>query len=63
MLNPVGVSVTASLAAATGEVKAELIALLTDIVGRHQKARSQVTEEIVDAFMAVRPMHAAVKSR
>lgn len=47
--------------AAAGEVKAELIALLSDIVGRHQQARAQVTEEIVDAFMAVRPMHAALK--
>eukprot|EP00878_Enallax_costatus_P005411 GHUV01005681.1.p1 GENE.GHUV01005681.1~~GHUV01005681.1.p1 ORF type:complete len:410 (+),score=109.21 GHUV01005681.1:839-2068(+) len=45
----------------TGEVKAELVALLTDIVGRHQKARAQVTEDIVDAFMAVRPMHSALK--
>uniref|UniRef100_A0A383VE13 Tryptophan--tRNA ligase, cytoplasmic n=1 Tax=Tetradesmus obliquus TaxID=3088 RepID=A0A383VE13_TETOB len=45
----------------TGEVKAELIALLTDIVGRHQQARTQVTEDIVDAFMAVRPMHSALK--
>lgn len=45
----------------TGEVKAELIALLVDIVGRHQKARAQVTEDIVDAFMAVRPMHSALK--
>jgi tryptophanyl-tRNA synthetase len=39
-----------------GEVKAELITLLTDIVARHQKARAQVTEDVVDAFMAVRPM-------
>jgi tryptophanyl-tRNA synthetase len=37
-------------------VKAELITLLTDIVARHQKARAQVTEDVVDAFMAVRPM-------
>jgi hypothetical protein len=46
---------------AAGEVKAELIALLTDIVGRHQQARTRVTEDIVDAFMAVRPMHSAMK--
>lgn len=43
-----------------GEVKAELIRLLTDIVARHQAARAQVTEEMVDAFMAVRPMHEAL---
>jgi hypothetical protein len=38
-----------------GEVKAELITLLVDIVARHQRARAQVTDDIVDAFMAVRP--------
>jgi tryptophanyl-tRNA synthetase len=38
-----------------GEVKGELITLLTDIVARHQKARAQVTDDVVDAFMAVRP--------
>ena len=43
-----------------GQVKGELIRLLTDIVARHQAARAQVTEEVVDAFMAVRPMHDAV---
>ncbi|KAI8477493.1 MAG: hypothetical protein J3K34DRAFT_398423 [Monoraphidium minutum] len=46
----------------TGEVKGELIRLLTDIVARHQAARAQVTEEVVDAFMAVRPMHDALAS-
>ena len=40
-----------------GEVKAELVQVLTDMVSRHQCARAQVTEDIVDAFMAVRPMH------
>lgn len=40
----------------TGEIKKELITVLTDLVSRHQKARAQVTEEVVDAFMAVRPM-------
>lgn len=40
----------------TGEVKAELIQVLTDMVSRHQEARSRVTEAVVDAFMAVRPM-------
>eukprot|EP00775_Hariotina_reticulata_P010348 gene10348-10505_t len=37
---------------AKGEVKGELIWLLTDVVQRHQAARAQVTEEVVDAFMA-----------
>lgn len=40
----------------TGEVKAELISILTDMVQRHQQARAQVTDAVVDAFMAVRPM-------
>ncbi|KAL6842134.1 hypothetical protein ACP4OV_028113 [Aristida adscensionis] len=40
----------------TGEVKQRLIAVLSDMVTRHQKARAQVTEEMVDAFMAVRPL-------
>lgn len=39
----------------TGEVKAELIAVLTDLVARHQQARERVTDAVVDAFMAVRP--------
>ncbi|CAD7704142.1 unnamed protein product [Ostreobium quekettii] len=40
----------------SGEVKAELIQLLQDLVARHQAARSKVTEDVVDMFMAVRPM-------
>jgi tryptophanyl-tRNA synthetase len=39
------------------------VTLLTDIVARHQRARAQVTEDVVDAFMAVRPMHAALTTR
>ncbi|KAL2621938.1 hypothetical protein R1flu_002143 [Riccia fluitans] len=40
----------------TGEVKQRLIEVLTALVVRHQKARAGVTEEMVDAFMAVRPL-------
>ena len=40
----------------TGEIKAELISLLTDMVTRHQQARAAVTEDVVDAFMTPRPM-------
>ncbi|KAL9269131.1 Tryptophan--tRNA ligase, cytoplasmic-like protein [Drosera capensis] len=40
----------------TGEVKKRLIEVLTDIVERHRRARAAVTEEMVDAFMAVRPL-------
>jgi hypothetical protein len=32
-------------------------------VARHQRARAQVTEDVVDAFMAVRPMHSALARR
>ncbi|WVZ98556.1 hypothetical protein U9M48_043985 [Paspalum notatum var. saurae] len=40
----------------TGEVKQRLIAVLSELVARHQRARAQVTEEMVDTFMAVRPL-------
>jgi hypothetical protein len=30
------------------------------MVARHQEARAAVTEEVVDAFMAVRPMAGVV---
>jgi tryptophanyl-tRNA synthetase len=45
-----------TILANVGEVKAEVIKILTDMVQRHQVARSQVTDAVVDAFMAVRPM-------
>ncbi|XP_019263679.1 PREDICTED: tryptophan--tRNA ligase, cytoplasmic [Nicotiana attenuata] len=40
----------------TGEVKKRLTEVLTDIVERHRRARALVTDEMVDAFMAVRPL-------
>ena len=40
----------------TGEIKATLVAVLTELVGAHQRARSAVTEDVVDAFMSVRQM-------
>uniref|UniRef100_A0A0D9Y014 Tryptophan--tRNA ligase, cytoplasmic n=1 Tax=Leersia perrieri TaxID=77586 RepID=A0A0D9Y014_9ORYZ len=40
----------------TGEVKQRLITVLSELVARHQRARAKVTEEMVDAFMAVRPL-------
>ncbi|CAL5366512.1 unnamed protein product [Camellia sinensis] len=40
----------------TGEVKMRLIELLTELVERHRRARAAVTDEMVDAFMAVRPL-------
>mmetsp|Transcript_7570 Transcript_7570/g.19405 ORF Transcript_7570/g.19405 Transcript_7570/m.19405 type:complete len:290 (-) Transcript_7570:2829-3698(-) len=40
----------------TGEIKAILVDTLADIVERHQKARELVTDDVVDAFMAKRPL-------
>ncbi|KAL8146436.1 tryptophan--tRNA ligase, cytoplasmic [Apium graveolens] len=40
----------------TGDVKKRLTEVLTDIVERHREARAAVTDEMVDAFMAVRPL-------
>ncbi|GAU20971.1 hypothetical protein TSUD_201200 [Trifolium subterraneum] len=40
----------------TGEVKQRLVQVLTEVVDRHRTARANVTEEMVDAFMAVRPL-------
>lgn len=40
----------------TGEVKQRLVEVLTELVERHRRARASVTEEMVDAFMAIRPL-------
>ncbi|KAE8705765.1 Tryptophan--tRNA ligase [Hibiscus syriacus] len=40
----------------TGEVKKRLTEVLTQLVERHRRARAAVTDEMVDAFMAVRPL-------
>ncbi|XP_059275346.1 tryptophan--tRNA ligase, cytoplasmic [Lycium ferocissimum] len=40
----------------TGEIKKRLVDVLTDLVERHRRAREAVTDEMVDAFMAVRPL-------
>ncbi|MCD7471427.1 hypothetical protein HAX54_011868 [Datura stramonium] len=40
----------------TGEIKKKLVDVLTDIVERHRRARAAVTDEMVDAFMGVRPL-------
>lgn len=40
----------------TGDVKRRLIEILSSMVDRHQKARAAVTDAMVDAFMAVRPL-------
>jgi hypothetical protein len=41
----------------TGEIKAELIAVLTPIVTSHQESRKNITDEIVKQFMTPRPIH------
>ncbi|URE15687.1 Tryptophanyl-tRNA synthetase [Musa troglodytarum] len=40
----------------TGEIKKRLVEVLSELVERHRKARALVTDEVVDAFMAVRPL-------
>lgn len=40
----------------TGEVKGRLGSVLSEIVERHRAARASVTDEVVDAFMAARPL-------
>ena len=40
----------------TGEIKAELSNVISEIVERHQAARAVVSDDIVDAFMAPRKM-------
>ncbi|KAG7594178.1 Aminoacyl-tRNA synthetase class Ic [Arabidopsis thaliana x Arabidopsis arenosa] len=40
----------------TGDVKKRVTEILTEIVERHRRARAAVTDEMVEAFMAVRPL-------
>ena len=40
----------------TGEVKKILGELLAGLVVQHQQARARVSEDVVDAFMAVREL-------
>jgi tryptophanyl-tRNA synthetase len=40
----------------SGEVKKELIGVLSDMVGEHQARRKDVTEEVVKEFMRVREL-------
>jgi|UniRef100_A0A7S3F4N1 tryptophanyl-tRNA synthetase len=40
----------------TGEIKAKLVEVVTEIVERHKAARALVTDDVVDAFMTPRPM-------
>ena len=41
----------------TGELKKILIEKLVTLVERHQRARARVTEDVVDAFLTVRPLN------
>ncbi|CAM9178427.1 unnamed protein product, partial [Ectocarpus fasciculatus] len=40
----------------TGEVKKQLIEVLTEVVSDHQRKRALVTPEIIEQFMAIRPL-------
>ena len=46
----------ASGAMLTGEVKKELISVLQAMVQEHQEKRAQVTAEVIQAYMEVRPL-------
>lgn len=46
----------------TSEIKARLVEVLVELVQRHQKARAAVTDDVVDAFMARRPMPFAFRA-
>lgn len=37
-------------------MKAELIKILQEMVGKHREARSKVTDEVVAEYMKVRPL-------
>ena len=39
----------------TGELKAELIKVLQELVGQHQERRKVITEETIKQFMTPRP--------
>ena len=45
----------------TGEVKARLVDVLAPMVAEHQKKRADVTNEVVKAYMSVRPLQMDVK--
>jgi tryptophanyl-tRNA synthetase len=40
----------------TGDVKAKLTAVLTTLVQQHQERRAAVTDEVLQQFLAVRPL-------
>lgn len=46
----------------TGEVKGRLVQVLQEIVGEHQKARASVTDEVVERYMANRPLAVGKKA-
>jgi len=41
----------------SGQIKAELVKVLTIITEQHQKARAAVTDDIIDAFMTPRKFY------
>eukprot|EP01038_Epipyxis_sp_PR26KG_P009778 gene9778-13155_t len=46
----------------TGEVKKELISVVSELVKEHQERRALVTEEVVKEFMRVRPLEFGMKN-
>ena len=41
----------------TGEVKKELIGIMTTLVNKHQEARAAVSDDVIDTFMSIRKLH------
>ena len=46
----------------TGELKKELIAVLQDLVTKHQERRALVTDDVVHRFMTPRPLRFGKKA-
>ena len=47
----------------TGEVKSELIAVLQDVISKHQERRALVTDDMVKRFMTPRPLNFGKKEQ
>lgn len=46
----------------TGDLKKELISVLTDLVGGHQAQRAKVTDDVVKEYMTPRPLSFSLRS-
>ena len=46
----------------TGDLKKELISMLTDLVSGHQAERAKVTDDVVKEYMTPRPLSFSLRS-